>query len=116
VRLLVRRRAFDEARAQLRDAVACASTSGAVGLELDAVFCFAELRAAQGSRDEAAALMRFYIARPEIEPADRALAQAELDRLGASRDAPMPSDLAALLAQIAALTPGPSAASRERGA
>jgi predicted ATPase/DNA-binding SARP family transcriptional activator len=116
VRLLVRRRAFDEARAQLRDAVACASTSGAVGLELDAVFCFAELRAAQGSRDEAAALMRFYIARPEIEPADRALAQAELDRLGASRDAPMPSDHAALLAQIAALTPGPSAASRERGA
>src|SRR6185369_12408588 len=80
VRLAVRRREFAEARALVRDAIGGASRTGSIGLELDAVFCFAEVLAGEGARRDAAALMRYYIARPEIEAADRALAQAELDR------------------------------------
>ena len=116
VRLAVRRREFDAARALTRDAIAIAARSGSLGLELDAVFCFAEVLAGEGARREAAALMRYYIARPEIEPGDRALVQAELDRLGADAgDAPPPViDIAALLARIVeqAGRASPSAGSR----
>jgi predicted ATPase/DNA-binding SARP family transcriptional activator len=102
VRLAVRRCDFGEARALVREAIGCASRTGSVNLVLDAVFCFAEVLAGEGAKHEAAALMRYYIARPEIEPADRALAQAELDRLGdaAASEAAIPAGLDALLARI----------------
>jgi predicted ATPase/DNA-binding SARP family transcriptional activator len=82
VRLAARRRAFADARAFVGEAIDGARRTGAVGLELDAVFCFAEVLAGEGAKRDAAALMRYYIERSEIEPGDRAVAQAELDRLG----------------------------------
>ena len=116
VRLAVRRREFDAARALIRDAIAIAARCGSMSLELDAVFCFAEVLAGEGARRDAAALMRYYIARPETEPGDRALVQAELDRLGTDAgDAPPPTlELAALLGSIVAQASrtSPSALSR----
>jgi len=102
VRLAVRRRAFADARSLVCDAIAEARRTGAIGLELDSVFCFAEVLAGEGARHEAAALMRYYIERPEIEPGDRAIARAELDRLGddVAGAAPPMLDVDALLRQI----------------
>ena len=102
VRLAVRRREFDEARSLLCEAIGGARRMGSIGLELDAVFCFAEVLAGEGAKRDAAGLMRYYIGRPEIEPGDRTVVQAELDRLGdeATGAAPPTLDLDALLAQI----------------
>ena len=102
VRLAVRRRAFNEARVLVCEAVDGARRTGSVGLELDAVFCFAEVLAGEGATRDAAALMRYYIDAPGIEPGDRAVAQAELDRLGTDAAGAVASslDLDALLASI----------------
>ena len=102
VRLAVRCRAFEDARALVREAVDCARRGGSIPLELDTVFCFAEILAGEGARRDAAALMRYYIDRPDIEPADRAVAQAELERLGseAGRGETLSIDLDSLLTRI----------------
>jgi hypothetical protein len=68
-------------------------------MQLDGVFCYAEIVAASGDSRTAAGLMRYYVARPEIESGDRALAEASLVELSA--DAPAPDlPLEALLGQI----------------
>ena len=100
VRVAVRRTDLDAARALLRDAVATTLAMQVVPMQLDAVFCHAEILAAAGHVDAAAGLMRYYIGRPDVEPGDRTLAEASLAAL--KSDAPAPElPLHALLAQIA---------------
>ena len=83
VRVAVRRRAYDAARMHLRGAIACTGAMGNVPMQLDCVFCHAELLAADGDVRTAKSLMRYYIDRAEVEPGDRQIAQAALDALAA---------------------------------
>ena len=99
VRVAVRRDDLALARALLIDALAAAGAMASVPLQLDGVFCCAEIVAAEGDVQAAAALMRYYAARPDIEPGDRALAEASLATLPADTAAPdVPLDV--LLEQI----------------
>jgi len=81
VRVATRRGELATARGHLREAVLRANAMGSVPMQLDAVFCFAEIVAGEGEHARAAALMRWFIARPEIEPGDRAIAEAALAAL-----------------------------------
>ena len=88
VRVAVRRSENGGARRLLADALSIASDMASVPMQLDGVFCFAEILAAEGDTRDAAALLRYYVARPEIEPGDRALGEASL--IGMPEDAPAP--------------------------
>ena len=83
VRVGVKRGDTAAARARLDGALVLADAMGNVSMQLDAVFCFGEIVAAEGDRHRAAALMRYYIAQAEVEPGDRAVAQAALESLPA---------------------------------
>ena len=99
VRVAVRRSDLDAARTLLVDALAVTGAMASVPMQLDGVFCYAEIVAAGGDSRTAAGLMRYYVARPELEPGDRAVAEASL--AGMPGDAPAPDlPLEALLGQI----------------
>jgi ATP/maltotriose-dependent transcriptional regulator MalT len=99
VRVAVRRGDLGGARTLLADAFPVAAAMASVPMQLDGVFCFAEILAAEGDTHAAAALLRYYVARPEIEPGDRALGEASL--VGLPLDAPAPDvPLDILLAQL----------------
>jgi len=102
VRITVRRGDTAGARADLNHAIACANATGSPPMQLDAVFCFAEIAAAEGDSRRAAALMRYYIERPETAAGDRAGAQASLDGLpgGGAGAATVDLPLEALLGQL----------------
>ena len=102
VRIAVRRADHRGARTHLRDAIGCSVAMRSVPMQLDCVFCFAEMLAAGERTRDAAALMRYYIARPEIEPGDRAVAQAALEGLAGPGADAAPPDVAldALLDRI----------------
>ena len=99
VRVAVRRNDLDAGRPRLVDALAVTGAMASVPMQLDGVFCYAEIVAAGGDSHAAAGLMRYYVARPEVEPGDRALAEASLAGLPAETPAPDLS-LEALLGQI----------------
>jgi hypothetical protein len=109
VRVAVRRADLASARALLLEALAAAGAMASVPMQLDGVFCCAEIAAAEGDAHSAAALMRYYVARPELEPSDRALAEASLAGLPADASAPELS-LDALLEQIGQRLRGPAVA------
>jgi tetratricopeptide (TPR) repeat protein len=91
-RLAVRRGALHEAQALLDEALDGAGAMHNLGLQLDALFCRAEMLAAAGDRVGAAGLLRYYLARPELEPGERTLAQASLAALACdapAADAPL---------------------------
>jgi predicted ATPase/DNA-binding SARP family transcriptional activator len=102
-RVAVRRRDLAQARAWLAEAVAACAALHHVGLQLDAVYGYAEMLEAEGHAREAAALYRWYIARDDVEPGDRAIAQGALDKLapGTADAAPPAASADALLADIA---------------
>jgi hypothetical protein len=104
VRVAVKRRDTAAARADLHEAIACARSIGNIAMQLDAVFCFAEIVAADGQIRRAAGLMRYFIERPEVEPGDRAVAQACLEKLHAGSGAPIDLPLDVLLDQVRAET------------
>lgn len=92
-RVAVKRGDSAAARAVLHDAIVLAEATRSVPVQLDAVFCFAELVASEGDPPRAAELMRYFIARPEVDAADRTVAQASLDALGVRSAALSPLDL-----------------------
>jgi hypothetical protein len=95
----VRREDLEAARTLLADALAVTGAMASVPMQLDGVFCYAEIVAAGGDARTAAGLMRYYVARPEVESGDRALAEASL--VGLPADAPAPDlPLEVLLGQI----------------
>jgi ATP/maltotriose-dependent transcriptional regulator MalT len=99
VRVAVRRKDLAAARTLLVDALAVTGAMASVPMQLDGVFCYAEIVVAEGDSRTAAGLMRYYVARPEVEPGDRALAETSLAGLPADAAAPdLP--LEALLGQI----------------
>jgi DNA-binding SARP family transcriptional activator/predicted ATPase len=99
VRVAARRNDLDAARTLLVNALVVTGAMASVPMQLDGVFCYAEIVAAGGDSRTAAGLMRYYVARPEVEPGDRALAEASLAELPADATAPdLPLD--ALLGQI----------------
>jgi len=115
VRVAVRQGALEEARTGVRQALACALAMGSVPLQLDAVFGHAEIAAATGERAAAADLLRWYLARPEVAPGDRAVAQASLDALDAPAakadpDLPPHLPLEDLLQRLAQPSPAAPAA------
>ena len=102
VRLATRRGEYPTAVAHLREAITGSTAMASVPMQLDCVFCFAEIVAGRGDARRACELLRFYIAHPDLEPGDRAVAQGFLDRMAAdaTRDIPADLDLGALLRQI----------------
>jgi len=79
VRIALRRGDLARARAHLQAAAAAAAAIRHEEVQLDCVFCFARLLAAEGDGRAAAPLLRFYLGRPNLEPADRAEALSCLD-------------------------------------
>jgi hypothetical protein len=66
------------------------------------VLSFAKILAGERRDGEAASLLRYLLARPNLEPVDRSDAEACLQGLSASRDAAPPdSSLQAMLLRIA---------------
>jgi tetratricopeptide (TPR) repeat protein len=104
VRLAVRRGDCIEARIRLAEAMACPALVHNPPVQLDCVLAFATIRDTEGQADAAAALLRYFLARPDIEPVGRAEAQARLARLPPDcADAPVPVvALDALMQAIAA--------------
>ena len=79
VRIALRRGDLARARAHLPAAAAAAAAIRHEEVQLDCVFCVARLLAAEGDGRAAAPLLRFYLGRPNLEPADRAEALSCLD-------------------------------------
>jgi predicted ATPase/DNA-binding SARP family transcriptional activator len=102
VRVAVRRGDLAQARVRLAEAIALAVAMHQTSLQLDAVYGFAEILAAEGQTREAAALYRWYMERDDIEPGDRAVVQGAIDKLGphAGDAAPPRVALEALLSGI----------------
>ncbi|MCW5656500.1 MAG: tetratricopeptide repeat protein [Burkholderiaceae bacterium] len=110
-RVAVKRGHHAPARRMLHEAVTLAEAADSAPLQLDALFCYAELVAAAGAAAHAAALLRYLIARPEVDAADRQIAQQSLDALPAGNAAELPIDtpLATLVQQMREATaPGTS--------
>jgi hypothetical protein len=105
VRVAVKRGRLAEARALLCEAIALTTATQIVPMQLDAVFCFAEILAAAGDGHDAAALFRYYIERPDLEPGDRALGEAGLVGLpeATAPDTPLPALLAQILLRAQAM-------------
>ena len=106
VRVAVRRRDLTQARSRLAEAIRAAVAVGTQAQQLDALFCGAEILAADGDVPRAAGLMRFYIARPEVESGDRAVAEKIWAALQCDAEAPT-LPLPALLAAFAAVASPP---------
>ena len=89
VRLALRR--GDSAAARDRSAAGDRRSAHALEIQLDCLLAFARLRALEGAATAAAPLLRYFLARPEIEPADRDDAEACLAGLpsGAADAAPL---------------------------
>jgi predicted ATPase/DNA-binding SARP family transcriptional activator len=103
VRVAILRTDYASALARLRDAIARAVAIRIEYVQIDCVLSFARIAAGTGDAGAAAPLLRYLLARPDLEPVDRAQAEACLQRLPASAgDAPVP-DLAleALVRNIA---------------
>ncbi len=81
VRIAVRRRECAEARTRLREAIACPARLDNPSVQLECLLAFATLRGAEGQSRRAAALLRDYLSRPDIEPVRSAEASACLTAL-----------------------------------
>jgi DNA-binding SARP family transcriptional activator/tetratricopeptide (TPR) repeat protein len=100
VRLAVRRGDCVEAGKHLHEAIASSASMQNPSVQLDCVLAFATIRAAQGQAHCAAALLRYFLARPQIEPVGRAEAEACLAGLpGDAANTPAPDIALALLVQ-----------------
>ena len=100
VRLAVRRGDCVEAGKHLHEAIASSASMQNPSVQLDCVLAFATIRAAQGQAHSAAALLRYFLARPQIEPVGRAEAEACLAGLpGDAANTPAPDIALALLVQ-----------------
>jgi hypothetical protein len=100
VRLAVRRGDCVEAGEYLHEAIASSASMQNPSVQLDCVLAFATIRAAQGQAHSAAALLRYFLARPQIEPVGRAEAEACLAGLpGDAANTPAPDIALALLVQ-----------------
>lgn len=76
--LAARRHETAAAREHLQDALACPPMPNNPPLQLDWLFAYASLRAAEGETSSAADVLCWMLARPDIEPVERARAQALL--------------------------------------
>ena len=103
VRIAMRRGDCAAARARLRDAMAAAAGMKHASIQLDLLFSYAKIQAAEGQAGRAAPLLRYFAAREDVEPVERADALALLGRLGGDAVELPPPALAldALVAQIA---------------
>jgi predicted ATPase len=84
VRIALLRGDLASARTRLRASSACAMATGIEYVQLDCVLSYARLLAGEGRADAAAPLLRFVLARTDVEPVDRADAEACLARLGST--------------------------------
>jgi tetratricopeptide (TPR) repeat protein len=102
VRIQILRGDFLAARDRLREAIDLAGRLKIEYIQLDCVLSFAKILAGERRDGEAASLLRYLLARPNLEPVDRSDAEACLQGLSASRDAAPPdSSLQAMLLRIA---------------
>ncbi len=112
VRIAIRRGDIEQARVRLHVAARAAAATRNEEVQLDSVFCFARILAAERNAREAAPLLRLYLARPNLEPIDRCDAQACLAGLPAdgADAAPVAEPLAALLQRVISETAGAASA------
>lgn len=112
-RLATRRLDCDGATLYLRQAIACPPTLLNPPLQSDWLLAFAQLRAAQGEAGSAAALLRHFLAQPDIEPPDRAEAESSLSNLPREAtatpapDVPLSTLVRRLAAELAPAAPQP---------
>ena len=81
VRIAIRRGDIAAARQRLHEAAGAAAATRNEEVQLDSVFSFARILAAEGNARQAAPLLRFFLSRPQLEPVDRAEAEACLGGL-----------------------------------
>jgi predicted ATPase len=113
VRIEILRGDYAAARERLREAVDLARRLGIEYIQLDCVLSFAKVLAGERRGSEALPLLRYLLARPNLEPVDRRDAEACLQRLSpAVRDVAVPDlPVDALLVRIAGEV-GPTVAAR----
>jgi thioredoxin-like negative regulator of GroEL len=83
VRVAILRGDYAGARARLRDAIGRAAATRIEYVQIDCVLSFARIAAAVGDSDTAAPLLRYLLARPDLEPVDRSQAETCLHGLPA---------------------------------
>ena len=113
VRVAILRADWPLARARLAEAAARAATLGIEYVALDCVLSHAKVLCGEGRAAEAAPLLRGLLARPDLEPVDRAEAEACLAALPAAlqaADAPPEAASEPLLRRVVAELAAASAA------
>lgn len=96
VRIAVRQGRCHEARERLHEAVVVSAGLQGSAVQLDIVFAYAKILAAEGRAADAAGLLRYFVARDDTEPVERTEARGLL--AGLASDAPAPAlDLADLV-------------------
>ena len=95
VRIAILRGDLAEARQRLRDALPRALATNIEYVQLDCVLSHARILAGERRADEAGPLLRYLLARPNLEPVDRADAEACLRGLPQTDAPPLPAGHAA---------------------